>query len=74
MGMYRIPGSERAIKELKERLLKAKGTPSMEKVEDVNVICGCLKQFLIGLKEPLVTRKLNPLFLQAVGKGQSMHM
>ena len=60
--------SERSIKELKERLLKAKGNPNLEKVEDINVVCGCLKQFLINLREPLITHKMHPSFMQAMGK------
>jgi Rac GTPase-activating protein 1 len=65
VGLYRIPGSDRSIKELKERLLTARGSPSLDKVEDVNTICGCLKQFLIHLQEPLVTYKMQPAFIQA---------
>ena len=60
--------SDRAIKELKERLLTARGSPSMDKIEDINVICGCLKQFLISLQEPLITHTLQPLFIEANGK------
>ena len=60
--------NERAIKELKERLLTARGTPNFDKVEDVNVICGCLKQFLLQLQEPLVTNKLRMSFINAIGK------
>lgn len=66
VGIYRVPGSERTIKELKERLLKAKGTPNLQKIEDINVVCGCLKQFFIALREPLITNRLNPIFMQAI--------
>ena len=65
--MY-LCSSERTIKELKERLLKAKGTPNLQKIEDINVVCGCLKQFFIALREPLITNRLNPIFMQAIGK------
>lgn len=59
--------SDRNIKDLRERLIKVKGTPNIDKIDDVNVLCGCIKQFLISLKEPLVTNALNPSFLQSVG-------
>ena len=66
--VYYICSSERTTKELKERLLKAKGTPNLQKIEDINVVCGCLKQFFISLREPLITNRLNPIFMQAIGK------
>jgi len=37
-------------------------------VHDVHVICGCLKDFLRGLKEPLVTFRLWTAFTRAVGE------
>ena len=56
------------VKELKERLLKAKGNPSfLEGVQDINVVCGVLKDFLRCLREPLLTFKINSAFLQAAG-------
>ncbi|XP_019851096.1 PREDICTED: uncharacterized protein LOC105312497 [Amphimedon queenslandica] len=66
VGLYRVSGSDRSAKELKERLLAARGTPNFDKVADVNVICGCLKQFLLQLNEPLVTNELRSSFLNAI--------
>ena len=37
-------------------------------VDDVHVICGCLKDFLRTLKEPLVTRALWKSFVEASGQ------
>ena len=38
--------SDKMVKELKERLLKAKGNPFfLEGVQDINVVCGVLKDF-----------------------------
>ena len=37
-------------------------------VHDIHVVCGCLKDFLRGLKEPLITFKLWNTFARAVGK------
>ena len=60
--------SDKMVKELKERLLKAKGNPSfLEGVQDINVVCGVLKDFLRCLREPLLTFKMHNAFLQAAG-------
>jgi len=37
-------------------------------VHDIHVICGCLKDFLRGLKEPLITFRLWNVFVGAVGE------
>lgn len=37
-------------------------------IDDIHVICGCIKDFLRGLKEPLVTYGLWKDFVHAAGK------
>uniref|UniRef100_A0A8C8SI56 Rho-GAP domain-containing protein n=1 Tax=Pelusios castaneus TaxID=367368 RepID=A0A8C8SI56_9SAUR len=65
-GLYRVPGAEPLVREWKQKLLRAKGAaPSLGRVADVHVVCGVLKDFLRGLREPLVTFRLHPAFLQA---------
>ncbi|XP_074766900.1 rac GTPase-activating protein 1-like [Athene noctua] len=65
-GLYRVPGAEQLVREWKRRLLRAGGTlPALGSVADIHVVCGVLKDFLRGLKEPLVTFSLHPTFLQA---------
>uniref|UniRef100_A0A452H806 Rac GTPase activating protein 1 n=1 Tax=Gopherus agassizii TaxID=38772 RepID=A0A452H806_9SAUR len=65
-GLYRVPGAEPLVREWKQKLLRAKGAlPSLGRVGDVHVVCGVLKDFLRGLKEPLVTFRLHPVFLRA---------
>uniref|UniRef100_A0AAV2L5A0 Rho-GAP domain-containing protein n=1 Tax=Knipowitschia caucasica TaxID=637954 RepID=A0AAV2L5A0_KNICA len=64
-GLYRVPGGDKAVKELKERFLAGKSALNLEKVEDVHVICGLLKDFLRKLPEPLVTFRLHPRFIEA---------
>ncbi|KAJ6634313.1 hypothetical protein lerEdw1_014085 [Lerista edwardsae] len=65
-GLYRVPGVERFVREWKHKLLRSQGAvPSLDQVADVNVICGILKDFLRGLKEPLVTFYLHSAFLNA---------
>lgn len=54
VGIYRVPGSDKDQKELKEKFLKGR-YPNLTNYHDIHVICGCLKDFLRGLKEPLIT-------------------
>ncbi|WAQ95134.1 RGAP1-like protein [Mya arenaria] len=65
VGIYRVPGSDRQVKELKEKFLRGKGMPNLSSIDDVHVVCGCLKDFLRNLKEPLVTFKLWKMFVHA---------
>ncbi|NWZ49107.1 RGAP1 protein, partial [Haliaeetus albicilla] len=68
-GLYRVPGAEQLVREWKRRLLRAGGAlPALSSVADIHVVCGVLKDFLRGLKEPLVTFSLHPAFLQAAGE------
>lgn len=55
LGLYRVPGPEREVKDLKEKFLRGKGIPSLGRY-DVNAICGCIKDFLRSLQEPLIGR------------------
>lgn len=64
-----MPGAEPLVREWKQRLLRAGGAlPSLGDVSDIHVVCGVLKDFLRGLKEPLVTFSLHPAFLRAAGE------
>ncbi|XP_071667044.1 rac GTPase-activating protein 1-like isoform X2 [Patagioenas fasciata] len=65
-GLYRVPGTDQLVREWKQRLLRAGGVlPALSSVTDIHVVCGVLKDFLRGLKEPLVTFSLHPAFLRA---------
>lgn len=66
-GLYRVSGSEKEIKALKERILRGKLVlaPLLSNA-DVHVICGCIKDFLRGLKEPLIPTALWQKFTNAV--------
>lgn len=46
---------DRQVKELKEKFFKGKGIPNLSNIDDIHVICGCLKDFLRTFKEPIVT-------------------
>jgi len=62
LGIYRVPGMDKDVKELKEKFIRGK-TPDLTKQNDIHVICGCLKDFLRGLSEPLVTFALHESFM-----------
>ncbi|XP_062862294.1 rac GTPase-activating protein 1 [Trichomycterus rosablanca] len=64
-GLYRVPGGERMVKELRERYLTAKGPLMLYKVGEIHVVCGLLKDFLRKLREPLVTFRLHKTFMEA---------
>uniref|UniRef100_A0A8C1JAT1 Si:ch1073-416j23.1 n=1 Tax=Cyprinus carpio TaxID=7962 RepID=A0A8C1JAT1_CYPCA len=64
-GIYRVPGGERLVKELREKYMSGKGPLMLHKVEEVHAVCGLLKDFLRKLKEPLITFKLHRTFMEA---------
>ncbi|KAI7808958.1 hypothetical protein IRJ41_021871, partial [Triplophysa rosa] len=64
-GIYRVPGSERIVKELREKFMCGKSPLMLHKVEEIHAVCGLLKDFLRKLKEPLVTFKLHRRFMEA---------
>ena len=63
-----LSSADKTVREVKERLLAAKGNPGLDKVTDVNVLCGVLKDFFIKLKEPLLTFKRHGAFINAAGE------
>ncbi|XP_036333441.1 rac GTPase-activating protein 1 [Rhagoletis pomonella] len=65
VGIYRVSGSEREVKALKERFLRGKNTPHLGNI-DVHVLCGCVKDFLRSLREPLIPTNLWKDFCNAV--------
>ncbi|XP_050923731.1 rac GTPase-activating protein 1 [Lates calcarifer] len=64
-GLYRVPGGERLVKELRDRFIQGKTPLMLSKVHDVHVLCGLLKDFLRKLKEPLITFRLHRTFMEA---------
>lgn len=64
-GLYRVPGGERLVKELRDRFIQRKAPLMLSKVSDVHVICGLLKDFMRKLKEPLITFRLHRTFMEA---------
>lgn len=52
-GLYRISGSDRDVKALKEKFMRNNGIPNLSEI-DVHVLCGCVKDFLRSLSEKLI--------------------
>lgn len=65
LGLYRVPGSEKDVKLLKDRMLKSK-TPVVLSDVDIPVLCGVLKDFLRGLREPLIPSSHRANFIKAL--------
>lgn len=65
VGIYRVSGSEREVKSLKERFLRGKSPPNLGNI-DIHVLCGCIKDFLRSLREPLIPTSLWKDFCNAV--------
>ncbi|XP_040395543.1 rac GTPase-activating protein 1 isoform X2 [Cygnus olor] len=65
MGLYRVSGCDKTVRELKEKYLRSKNIPLLSKVDDIHAICSLLKDFLRSLKEPLLTFRLNKTFMEA---------
>lgn len=55
VGLYRVPGPEKEVKDLKEKFLRGKGVPNLAR-SDIHAVCGCIKDFLRSLQEPLIGR------------------
>uniref|UniRef100_A0A8D3BGX6 Rac GTPase-activating protein 1 n=1 Tax=Scophthalmus maximus TaxID=52904 RepID=A0A8D3BGX6_SCOMX len=71
-GLYRLSGSDRTVKELKEKFLRSKTVPVLSKVDDIHAITGLFKDFLRNLKEPLLTFRLNRPFMEAADDDNSI--
>eukprot|EP00092_Neocalanus_flemingeri_P094642 GFUD01120351.1.p1 GENE.GFUD01120351.1~~GFUD01120351.1.p1 ORF type:complete len:280 (-),score=61.31 GFUD01120351.1:125-964(-) len=53
VGLYRISGSDREIKEVKKKFMKHELNLDLSDL-DIHVVCGTLKDFLRSLKDPLI--------------------
>jgi len=64
-GIYRVPGSDSMVRDLMEKFQRGKGVPNLSRIDDIHVICSCLKQFLRKLREPVTTYGLWGSFVRA---------
>ena len=53
------------VKDLIDKFQRGKGVPNLSRIDDIHVICSCLKQFLRKLKEPVTTYGLWGSFVRA---------
>ncbi|VDN33473.1 unnamed protein product [Dibothriocephalus latus] len=71
VGLYRISGAAKQVQELYSKFMHGRVTPSLALVDDINVICSCLKMFLSALDEPLVTYAHRPEFAEVAKLAES---
>ncbi|KAM4697912.1 rac GTPase-activating protein 1-like [Rhinophrynus dorsalis] len=64
-GIYRVPGCDRVVKEMKQRLVQGKVKSQQLAKEDIHAVCGALKEFLRNLQEPLLSFTLHSHFMDA---------
>ena len=64
VGLYRVPGSEKEVKDLKEKFFAGRGCPNLSHY-DIHTLTGVVKDFLRSLKEPLITHSSWHVFTQA---------
>ncbi|KAG0419850.1 hypothetical protein HPB47_003844 [Ixodes persulcatus] len=64
VGLYRVSGSEREVREIREQFLRGKGIPNLSKA-DIHAICGVLKDFLRSLRETLICKSTWRQFVKA---------
>ncbi|KAM7285270.1 rac GTPase-activating protein 1 [Ixodes scapularis] len=64
VGLYRVSGSEREVREIREQFLRGKGVPNLSKA-DIHAICGVLKDFLRSLRETLICKSVWRYFVKA---------
>ena len=64
VGLYRIPGSEREVRDLKEKFLAGRGCPNLHHL-DVHTLTGVVKDFLRSLRQPLIPTYMWHIFTQA---------
>lgn len=71
VGLYRVSGTEREVKDLKERLLRGKWQPMISQV-DIHVVAGSLKLFFRSLREPIITFTLWESFVRIADINDEM--
>lgn len=64
-GIYRVPGSDTMVKDLIDKFGRGKGVPNLSRIDDIHVVCSCLKQFLRKLREPVTTYGFWGSFVRA---------
>eukprot|EP00092_Neocalanus_flemingeri_P040430 GFUD01044031.1.p1 GENE.GFUD01044031.1~~GFUD01044031.1.p1 ORF type:complete len:697 (-),score=180.39 GFUD01044031.1:226-2316(-) len=63
VGLYRVPGSEREVKDMRDKFLACRGCPNLSQA-DVHTLCGVVKDFFRSLREPLIPHSMWSVFTQ----------
>jgi len=64
VGLYRVPGAEREVRDLRDKFQAGRGCPNLSQV-DVHVLCGTVKDFFRNLREPLIPNSMWGQFTEA---------
>jgi len=64
VGIYRVPGSEREVRDMRDKFLAGRGCPNLSQA-DVHTLTGVIKDFLRSLREPLIPHSMWMMFTQA---------
>ena len=67
VGIYRVPGSEREVKELRDKFLAGQGCSALGQV-DVHVLCGVVKDFLGNLREATCSKQYVESFHSGISQ------
>lgn len=74
MGLYRVNGPDKAIRDLKERMLRPRCVTNLRKIEDTTILTGVVKSFLKNLNDPLLTSALTEEFKSAGEREGDNHL
>lgn len=74
VGLYRVTGPDKAIKDLKERMLRPRCQVNLRKVEDTTILTGVVKNFLKNLNDAVMTSALSDEFKEAAERSSDNHL
>ena len=66
--------SDKAIKELKERMLRPRCQTNLRKIDDTTILTGVLKNFLMNLNDTILTSALSDEFKNNAERGSANHL